>query len=94
MEWLPRLSPEVESVAWPEEFRVLVPSVEVPFLNVTLPPGTAVPGELAVTVAVKVTVCRRVDGLSDEVTALAVPSLFTVWLRAEEVLALKVELPL
>lgn len=69
---------EVENVAWPEEFKVLVLSVLVPSLNVTLPPGTAVPGELAITVAVKVTLWPWFDGLSDEVTALVVPSLFTV----------------
>ena len=44
----------MERVAWPEEFKVFEPSVEVPFLNVTVPVGTAVPGEFAVTVAVKV----------------------------------------
>lgn len=84
----------MENVAWPPEFKVLVASVLVPSLKVTLPVGTAVPGELAVTVAVKVTVWFLREGLSDEVTALVVPSLFTTWLRAEEVLGLKLELPL
>jgi len=55
MGWLPRLRVEVANVACPKAFRVLVLSVFVPSLNVTLPPGTAVPGELAMTVAVKVT---------------------------------------
>ena len=68
----------MENVAWPEEFRFLVLRFFVPSLNVTLPVGTAVPGELAVTVAVKVTVCPFFEGFSDEATALAVPSLFTV----------------
>ena len=81
-------------MAFPEEFKVLVPSVEVPFLKVTLPVGTAVPGELATTVAVKVTVWPCFDGLSDEVTVLVVPSLLTTCVRTEEVLGLKVELPL
>ena len=66
----------------------------VPSLNVTLPVGTAVPGELATTVAVKVTVWPRLDGLSEEVTELVVASLFTVCVKAEEVLALKLESPL
>ena len=94
MEWLPRARAEVANVAWPEEFRVLVLRFLVPSLNVTLPVGTAVPGELATTVAVKVTVCPCVDGFSDEVTELVVASLFTVCVSAEEVLGLKVALPL
>ena len=94
MEWLPRFRLEVENVAWPDEFKVLVLSVLVPSLNVTLPLGIAVPGELAVTVAVKVTVWPLREGLRDEATALLVPSLFTTWVRMEEVLGLKLELPL
>jgi hypothetical protein len=94
MEWLLRLRLEVEKVAWPDEFKVLVLSVLVPSLNVTLPVGTAVPGALAVTVAVNVTVCPRREGLRDDVTALVVLSLFTTWVRTEEVLGLKLELPL
>jgi hypothetical protein len=85
---------EVENVAWPEAFRVLVLSVLVPSLNVTLPVGTAVPGALATTVAVKVTLWLWLDGLSDEVTELVVASLFTVCVSADEVLGLKPALPL
>ena len=81
-------------MALPEEFKIWVLSVLVPSLNVTLPVGTAVPGELAVTVAVKVTFWPCFEGLRDEVTALVVPSLFTTWVRAEEVLGMKPELPL
>ncbi len=69
-------------------------SVLVPSLKVTVPVGTAVPGALATTVAVKVTVWPWVDGLSEEVTELVVESLFTVWVRADEALVLKLELPL
>ena len=65
-----------------------------PSLNITLPVGTAVPGVLATTVAVKVTVWPWFDGFNDEVTELVVPSLLTVCVRAEDVLELKVELPL
>ena len=85
---------EVENVAWPEEFRVLVLRFLFPSLNMTLPVGTAVPGELATTVAVKVTLWLWFDGLSDEVTELVVASLFTVCVSAEEVLGLKLALPL
>lgn len=84
---------EVENVAWPEAFRVLVLRFLFPSLNMTLPVGTAVPGELATTVAVKVTVCPWVDGFSDEVTELLVASLFTVCVSAEDALLLKLELP-
>ena len=69
-------------------------SVLVPSLKVTVPVGTAVPGALAPTVAVKVTVWPWVDGLSEEVTELVVESLFTVWVRVDEALVLKLELPL
>ena len=69
-------------------------SVLVPSLKVTVPVGTAVPGALATTVAVKVTVWPWVDGLSEEVTELVVESLFTVWVRVDEALVLKLELPL
>ena len=55
MEWLPRLRVDVENVAWPEAFKVLVLSVLVPSLKVTLPVGMAVPGAFATTVAVNVT---------------------------------------
>ena len=94
MDWLPRLSAEVENVAWPEASKVLVPRFLVPSLNITLPVGTAVPGALATTVAVKVTVCPWVDGFKDDVTEVVVPSLFTVCVSAEDVLVLKLELPL
>lgn len=94
MEWLPRASVVVANVAWPEAFRVLVLSDLVPSLNVTLPVGTAVPGALATTVAVNVTDCPFVEGFKDEVTELVVASLFTVCVSAEEVLGLKLVLPL
>lgn len=78
----------------PEEFNVFEPRVAVPFLKVTVPVGIALPGELATTVAVNVTDWPLREGFSDEVTELVVPSLFTVWVSAEEVLELKLELPL
>lgn len=93
MEWLPRLRVDVENVAWPEAFKVLVLSDLVPSLKVTLPVGTAVPGALATTVAVKVTDWLWFDGLSEDVTALLVESLLTVWVKAADVLVLKLALP-
>ena len=93
MEWLPLLRLEVEYVALPED-KDFEDSVLVPSLKVTVPVGTAVPGALATTVAVKVTAWPCFDGLSEEVTELVVESLFTVWGRADEALVLKLELPL
>ncbi len=92
MEWLPTLRVEVEKVATPED-KVPVPSVVVPSLKVTVPVGTAVPGALATTVAVKVTDWPGFDGLSEEVTELVVESLFTVWVSVDDTLVLKLELP-
>jgi hypothetical protein len=43
-----------------------------------VPEGVPEPGALAVTVAVKVTLCPAVEGLLDEVTLVLVLSLFTV----------------
>ena len=85
---------EIENVAWPEAFKDPEPSLLLPSLNVTVPVGTAVPGALTTTVAVKVTGWLWFDGLSEEVTEAVVESLFTVWVRAEDVLALKLESPL
>lgn len=52
---MPVVRLEVEKLAWPEAFRLTLPRVFVPFLNVTVPVGMALPGALATTVAVKVT---------------------------------------
>ena len=94
MEWPPRFKFEMENVAWPAAFKDPEPSVLLPSLNVTVPVGTAVPGALTTTVAVKVTGWLWFDGLSEEVTEAVVESLFTVWVRGEDVLALKLALPL
>ena len=94
IEWLPLFKFETERVACPDAFKVLEPSVLVPSLKVTVPVGTAVPGALATTVAVNVTDWPLCDGLSDDVTPVVVASLFTVWVKVEDVLALKLESPL
>lgn len=94
IEWLPLFKFEIEKVACPDEFKVLEPSVLVPSLKVTVPVGTAVPGALATTVAVKVTDWPLFDGLSEDVTVVVVASLFTVWVKVEEVLVLNWESPL
>ena len=83
---------EVVKVAWPE-LRLVVAKVVAPSLKVTEPVGMPLPGELAVTMAVKVTDRLKTEGLAEEVRAVAVPSLLTVWVRVEEVLALKLLSP-
>ena len=53
------------------------------------------PGELAVTVAVKVTVWPRFAKLGEAVAVVVVPSLLTTWLIAADAgLALKLPSPL
>ena len=66
---------------------VPVPSVVEPSLNVTVPVGVPTPGDVAVTVAVKVTDWPNTDGLTDEPSAVVVASLLTTWLVAVDVLA-------
>ena len=55
-----------------------VPSVVAPSRNVTVPLGVPAPGATAATVAVKVTLCPKTDGLEDEATVVVVFALFTV----------------
>jgi len=78
----PRDNPEVLRLACPAEFSLTDPKLLVPLRNVTVP--VAVPA-VAVTVAVKVTVCPWVDGLSEEMRVVVVLALM-VWVNAAEVL--------
>lgn len=66
MECDPALNEEVLYVAMPEAFNVPIPSVVDPSRKVTEPVGTVAFPDGPVTVAVKVTDCPLVDGLSDE----------------------------
>ena len=60
-----------------------------------MPVGVPEPGELAVTVAVKVTVCPTFAELGEAVAVVVVLSLLTTWLIAAETgLALKLPSPL
>lgn len=65
---------------------VAEPSEAVPFINVTDPVGAAYVLE---TVAVSVTDCPKLDGFSEDATAVVVVAAFTTWLIAGEVAALK-----
>ena len=71
---------------------VTVESVVAPSLNVTVPVG--VPPPVAVTVAVKVTDCPNTLGFAEAANPVAVFALTTVWESVEEVLVLKLVLPL
>ena len=83
----------VVSVACPVASSVTEPIVVAPSLNVTVPVGVPAPGAEAVTVAVKVTDCPETDGLTEEASAVAVAALLTIWLRAAEVLVVKLPSP-
>ena len=86
----PRDSPEVLSVACPAELSRLDPRLFVPSRNVTVPVG--VPA-VAVTVAVKVTVCPLVDGLREDIRVVIVVAV-TVWVSYDDVLDWKFPSPL
>ena len=66
-----------------------VPSVVLPSVNVTVPVA-----DVGVTVAVKVTEFPYVDGFADEASVTVVFVLFTVSVRAVEVLLLSFPSPL
>ena len=69
MVWRPTTSDDVENVATPLPFKVCgEPRFVPPSLNCTVPVG--VPA-VEITVAVKVTFCPALDGLTDEETAVA-----------------------
>jgi hypothetical protein len=51
-------------------------------------------GAVAVTVAVKVTLCPESEGLTEEIRVVVVLPLFTVWIKGAEVLVLKFTSPL
>src|SRR5580693_6307406 len=68
---------DMVKVATPLPFRVPVPSDELPFLKVTVPVGTPLPGAAAVTVAVNLIDWLYTEGLTDELTAVLVLDVFT-----------------
>jgi len=57
------------------------------------PPAAVVPGAFTVTVAVKVTDCPDDDGLDEEETVMLVLAWLTVWVKAAEVLVVKLLSP-
>ena len=71
--------------------KALLPSVEVPSLNVTVPVGA--PEVLAFTVAVNFTVCPADEGFGEDVSEVEVDALFTVCFKTADVLGKKLTLP-
>jgi hypothetical protein len=76
IELVPTPRPVVVRVATPLT-SVAVPTVAVPFLNVTLPAGDPTADD---TVAVSVTGCLYEEGFSDEVTIVVVGAAEPAWL--------------
>jgi hypothetical protein len=66
----------------PPEIRVALPIAVEPSMKVTEPVGAAYPLE---TVAVRVTDCPLLAGLTDEATAVVVLAGVTIWLTTTEV---------
>jgi hypothetical protein len=93
MVWFTELRVDVVNVAWPE-LRVLVATGMPPSLKMTVPVGVPVLGDVAVTVAVKVTDWPKTEGLADEAIAVVVLALLTVCVRVDELLELKLPSPL
>ena len=72
---------------------VPVPRTLLPSRKTTSSPSGGRP-TIALTFAVKVTLCPDTEGLADELTTVVVLPLFTVWVRFAEVLVLKLASPL
>src|ERR1700680_1084423 len=78
------------SIAWLTQPAMLTP----PSWKSTVPVGVPEPGALAVTVAVKVTLCPDAEGLTDELNAVVVTAWLTTCVSGAEVLGLKLASPL
>lgn len=78
----PTASAEVVNEAAPVESSVAVPMLEAPSRKVTVPVGVP---EVALTVAVKVTVCPKTVGFLEETRAIVAPAVFTVKVAAVDV---------
>ena len=60
----------------------------------TVPVGAPLPGDVTLIVAVNVTDWPDVEGLADDVSAVDVAAWLTFWLRADDVLVVKLASPL
>ena len=81
------------SVAWPLAFTcTAAPRLVAPSVNVTVPVVTGLAP--LVTVAVNVTLSPKIDGFSDESSAVDVGARWTTWVSAALVLAWNAGVPL
>lgn len=94
IECVPADSADVVKEVQPALFRVTVPSVVVPSLKVMVPVGVPTAGATTLIVAVKVTDCPEVDGLSDETNAADTVPCWTVSVTVGDVVAIKLPSPL
>src|ERR1700730_7887715 len=97
MECTPTDKPAKTQVAVPATATARAPQpamVTPPSWKLTVPVLVPDAGAVAVTVAVKVTLCPDSEGLTDELSAVVVLPMFTVWIRGAEVLGLKLTSPL
>ncbi len=88
--YVPAASDSVDSVATPEEFKLLVPSTVESFMKLTVPVGEMV---LPFTVAVRVNSRPAATGFGVADRLVVVDSAFTVTETADEVLVREFPLP-
>ena len=93
MTCLPTARDDVEKVALPLE-SVLLAMLTPLSRNVTVPVAVPVAGERGLTVAVNVTDWPNTDGSTEELTAVELFALLTVWVIADDVLLAKLLSPL
>src|ERR1043166_2233161 len=74
--------------------RVLGEKAVAPSLKVTVPVGVPAPAPAGAMVAVNTTACPKTVGLVEEVNVAVVSDLLTTWLKADDVLVLKLASPL
>ena len=92
--WLPTESDDVLTLAVPPLSATAVPIGDPLSLNCTVPVGVLPPRAAAVTVAVNVTDCPKIDGFGAPLTVVVVFPLFTVWVCNGDVLVVKFRSPL
>jgi len=91
---VPLVREEELKLATPDFNDAVNRKVLLPSMKVTVPVGVPEPGDLAETVAVKVTNLPNLEGLEDDLIAVAVAALLTVCIRGADVLLSKLVLPL
>src|SRR3989442_83449 len=85
---------ETSMLAVPPAPTLLLPRTVAPSLKLTVPLGAPAAGAVTLSVAVSVTLCPNTEGLAALLKAAEVAPLLTVWVRADDVLVLKLPSPL